>query len=287
MSAAPAPLRHLLGRLAAAGGTLSAGELARDLLALAHPVEEGLGRRLIAAALQWPLERLPERLEADALARLARGPGLDQALERADFVVVDLETTGLSVDRAHILEIGAVRVRGLRAVDRFETLVDPGGPIPHRITALTGIDSESVEGAPRLREAMAGFRSWLARSPGAPFVAHNARFDRSFVERGLARLELPPLERPVLCTRRLSRRLLPELGRYSLDALCAHLGISNAARHRALGDARATAQALVQLVRRALERPGLRQVGDLLELQTRPPAPLRGRPDRVAARGGR
>ncbi|MCZ6464522.1 MAG: exonuclease domain-containing protein [Proteobacteria bacterium] len=79
---------------------------------------------------------------------------------------------------------------------------------------------------------------------------------------------------PVFCTRRLARRLAPEIGRFDLDHVCAHFGVSNAARHRALGDARATARVWVDLLHRARER-GLRTLGDLLDHQERPPGPIR------------
>jgi len=75
---------------------------------------------------------------------------------------------------------------------------------------------------------------------------------------------------PVLCTQRLARRLLPEVGRFNLDSLCAHCGIHNPARHRALGDARATAALFVELLGIAREREGVATVGELIDLQTRP-----------------
>jgi DNA polymerase-3 subunit epsilon len=280
----PAALRLALARLGKLGAALSVPELVQRLLALSEPVEDRLARRLLAAVVGCPAEVLPDPIHARDLARLAHGPIGWVALERAEFVVVDLETTGLTARSATILEIGAVRISGLQARERFETLVDPQGAIPAGITALTGIDAASVAGAPGLAEAVAGFSAWLQRAPGAPFVAHNARFDEGFVRSALAQLGLPPLDRPVLCTRKLARRLLPELGRYGLDALSAHFGISNHARHRALGDAEAAARALLELIQRATEQGGLRTVGDLLELQAAPPARGQRGPARGAGR---
>ena len=89
-----------------------------------------------------------------------------------------------------------------------------------------------------------------------------------------------PYPGPVLCTRRLARRIVPELGRYNLDHLCAHFGISNRARHRALGDAAATATALVELLQLARARLGVETVGDLLDLHERKPKPVRRRSSR-------
>ena len=124
--------------------------------------------------------------------------------------------------------------------------------------------------APPAGPALRSFRRWLDRTPTAPFVAHNAAFDAGFVERALRESGLDAYRGPLLCTRRLGRRLLPELGRYDLDHLCAHFGISNPARHRALGDVEATARAWTKLLELAVSREGATRVGDLLDLQARP-----------------
>lgn len=242
----------------------------RRLLSLAHPLDDsGLARRLLAAAVGVATDRIPDWIGPTEIPALLHGPGVSAPLERASFVVVDLETTGLSLREARILEIGAVRVTALRRVESFQRFCDPEGPIPDRITRLTGIDARAVEGAPALDEALGQFRAWLARTPGAPFVAHNASFDERFVTRALDRAGLEPLDGPVICTRKLARRLLPELGRYGLDMLCAHFGIANASRHRALGDAEATARALIELLALARSGERLATLGDLLALQER------------------
>lgn len=273
-----------LARLAASETNAPVADLARRLLRLTRPVGEGLARRLLAAAVGVPSERVPERLGRASLPALLYGEVVERPLEGADFLVVDLETTGLSDRRARILEIGAVRVSSLRRAGTFHTLCDPGMAIPAHITRLTGIDAEAVRGAPSVVTATRAFAAWLRRFPGAPFVAHNASFDQRFTERALARAGLGGLERPVLCTRRLARRLLPELPRVGLDPLCAHLGISNPARHRALGDAQATAQALITLLELAREA-GQRTLGDLLELQGRSGRRRSSRPRRAGAGG--
>ena len=113
---------------------------------------------------------------------------------------------------------------------------------------------------------------WLDATPNAPFVAHCASFDHGFTSRALAHCGLPAYRGPVLCTRKLGRRLVPELGRYNLDSLCAHFGVANCARHRALGDADATAVVLIDLLHLALAKFELRSVGDLIDLERRPPA---------------
>jgi DNA polymerase-3 subunit epsilon len=276
------PLRRVLDRLDAAGEPLALDELARQLFALTARPPAALARRLLASALGFRPAALPEPLDLRALPRLAAGPAADVALAAAEWIVVDLETTGLAIDACTILEIGAVRVRGARLVDRFQTLVDPGVPIPPRISALTGIDRTLIDGAPPLERAIRAFRAWAGAGAEIPFVAHNAAFDERFVRRALAAHGLPDWSGPVVCTRKLARRLLPALRRYDLDTLSARFGISNAARHRALGDAEAAARALVELVAIGCAERGLATLGDLLTLQAQPAARRRRR--RRAAR---
>ena len=266
------PLRRVLDRLGARGEPLALDDLARELFALTGRPAPALARRLVATALGFAEAGLPEPLDLRALPRLAAGRIAAAPLDAAEWIVVDLETTGLSADACTILEIGAVRIAGLRIVGRFQTLIDPGVPIPPRITALTGIDRTLVDGAPPLARAIRAFHVWAGGGSALPFVAHNASFDERFVRRALAAQALPDWCGPVVCTCKLARRLLPTLGRYDLDSLAARFGIANAARHRALGDAEAAARALVELLVIARSERSLATVGDLLALQAEPVA---------------
>jgi DNA polymerase III epsilon subunit family exonuclease len=252
------------------GASIGVDELAREILALDAPIDRALARRIVAAVLGRAEASLPDRIDARRVRPAEESAVTDVRIAEAEFVVVDLETTGLSATRSSILEIGAVRVSRLRPAGRFQTLIRPPAPLSRAIADLTGIDDAMLVDAPAARPALDAFRRWLGRSGPAPFVAHNARFDASFVKRALDDLGLPPLRMPVLCTLRLGRRILPELGRYNLDRVCAHFGIRNPARHRALGDARATAALLVELLHLASSREGLETVGDLLDFQSRP-----------------
>lgn len=265
-------MRRSLTELRASGESIGLIPLAQRLLAVSSPVDPVLARCVVAMALGRPPASLPEHLSPQELRFDGEYAVSATTLERADFVVVDLETTGLAATGASILEIGAVRVSSLRIADRFETLVRPPGRIPRSITALTGIHDEMVAEAPTTRSALRAFRKWLDSTPTAPFVAHNAGFDHGFVTRGLEVWGLPEYAGPVLCTRKLARRLVPDLGRYGLDAVSAHFGISNRARHRALGDADATALALIDLLELARVRLELRTLGELIDLERRPPA---------------
>lgn len=281
--AKPALMRRSLVELRETGEPIELVPLAQRLLAVSSPLAPELARRVVGMALGRPAASLPDRFGPRDLRLDGEFDVADIPIEAADWVVVDLETTGLAATGASILEIGAVRISGLRIVDRYETLVRPPGKIPRSIIALTGIHDAMVAEAPTTRSALRAFRNWLEVTPAAPFVAHNAGFDHGFVSHGLEACQLEAYMGPVLCTRKLGRRLVPELGRYSLDALCAHFGISNRSRHRALGDADATAIALIDMLRMALADPEIRTVGDLIDLNGRPPRP-RKRKSRRAAR---
>jgi DNA polymerase III epsilon subunit family exonuclease len=282
----PERLRRSLDRVRSGGTPIAVEQLAREILALQGPVDPSVARRVVATALGLAEEALPDEIAARHVRPAEEVAVCDRPLDAADFVVVDLETTGLSPETATILEIGAVRVHGLETGGRFETLIRPPAPLSRVIADLTGIDDAMVRDAPDARFALRGFRSWFERGGPAPFVAHNARFDAGFVKRTLEDVGLPPLTAPVLCTQKLARRAFPEVGRYNLDHLCAHFGIGNRARHRALGDARATATLLIEVLERVRSRDGVGTVGELLDYQDRPIRRARGRKKKTARRKG-
>lgn len=183
----------------------------------------------------------------------------DHRLVDRPWVVVDVETTGTSADGGdRITEFAAVVVEGGRVTREFATLVHPGRSIPAFITQLTGISDAMVAGAPRFGEVAGDIRALL---DAGTFVAHNAAFDWGFVSTECARAGAPLGERDRVCTVRLARRLLRELPRRNLDSVCRHYGISIEARHRALGDAAATAQVFIRLLD-ALGRQGIDTWGE-------------------------
>jgi DNA polymerase III subunit epsilon len=156
-----------------------------------------------------------------------------------DLVFVDLETTGGNAAVHRITEVGVVRVEKGEPVEEWSSLVNPECRIPAAIESFTGISNEMVASAPRFADIAKLVLAKL-KSPthAAPiFVAHNARFDYSFLRAEFRRLELD-FSAPVLCTVKLSRRLFPEHARHSLDALMERHALVCSARHRALGDAR-------------------------------------------------
>jgi DNA polymerase III epsilon subunit family exonuclease len=269
-NAIPLALRRSLAALRARGHSLDVSELAEQLLALDAPSSPDVAKQLVAAVLGWSPETLPDRIAPEQLRPGTESAAAGIPIEAAEFVVVDLETTGLAVDECSIIEIGAVRISRLTIVERFATLLRPPGRIPRSITALTGIDDATVAEAPTLRRGLRAFRSWLDLTPSAPFVAHNASFDSRFVARAFSDYGFAPYATPVFCTQRIARRVVPQLGRYNLDHLCAHFGLSNSARHRAAGDAEVTARALLELLDLARSNHRVATLGDLLDLQEAP-----------------
>ena len=238
------------------GAPVAASDAARKLFAL-QGVSEGLARSLLDdlvsgdARLRW----------IGSAVGIAR-PERDPLLEEADYVVFDLETTGLGRG-ARICEIGAVRISALEQTATFETLVDPRAELPAAITALTGIRQADLRGAP---SAAVAVRRFMAFADDAVLVAHNARFDRSFLDRDLDRLTGKRLAAPVLDTLALARTLLAgRVARTGLASLSYFFGTQTQPCHRALPDAEATGEILLALIGLAQER-GARTLSDLYEL---------------------
>lgn len=189
------------------------------------------------------------------------------SLRDAEFAVVDVETTGTSASAGdRITEIAVVHVQGGEVGAVYSRLVNPERPIPPYITALTQISWEMVRDQPPFREVVHEIRERLV---GRVFVAHNATFDWRFVSEEVRRSTGDTLQGPRLCTVRMARRFLPALSRRSLDEVTRHLGLTIEARHRAAGDAVATAQALCRMLTLA-EDVGIRSWSELELLLARP-----------------
>ncbi len=159
------------------------------------------------------------------------------------YVAVDLETTGLDPERDAIIEIGAVKFRGDEVLGTWSNLVNPGRPIPYQIEQLTGITSLEASKAPPLSALALPFSRFVSHYP---VVAHNVKFDMSFLRRqGLLRQNLP------IDTFELASILMPHAARYSLGRLADALGIQFTTRHRALDDAKATKELFLKLLEQA------------------------------------
>jgi DNA polymerase III subunit epsilon len=188
----------------------------------------------------------------------------NQLLEKGTFVVVDVETTGMSAVDDRITEIAMMKVQAGTLVDEFSTLVNPLLTIPAFITSMTGIDNIMVQNAPTAREVVPFIAEFLG---DAIFVAHNAAFDWSFVTQTARRERGIELHNPTLCTVKLSSRILPHLPSKSLGPVAEHLNIKIPERHRASGDAYATALVLVKYLSYLQRKEGLKTTDELLKFQ--------------------
>lgn len=180
-------------------------------------------------------------------------------------VFVDIETNGLNHIRGRVVEVAAIRVEGGQIVREFNKLIDPGMPLPQFITGLTGITQEDLRDAPIF---MAIADELLEVLDGAIFVAHNVRFDYSFLKQEFKRIGKSFAPRQ-LCTVRLSRALYPEQRSHKLQSLIDRYGFAAAHRHRAYDDAHVlwqflqhaqstfAAEVLEQAIAKQLKKPSL------------------------------
>jgi DNA polymerase-3 subunit epsilon len=160
------------------------------------------------------------------------------------YSIIDIETTGGHASGNRIIEIAIFNFDGESIVDSYHTLINPECRIPSFITSLTGITDEMVTDAPVFRDVAKEILSYINESV---FVAHNVNFDYTFVKKEFETAGIV-LNRPKLCTVRLSRKIFPGLPSYSLGNLCGSLSINIRDRHRATGDAEATTQLLHRLL---------------------------------------
>jgi len=186
-----------------------------------------------APAAEWPIVRSNE-------------------LSRESYVVVDVETTGTRAYHGdRVTEVAVVLVRDGVASTVFDTLINPERSIPPAIIALTNITWEMVKDAPRFADVC---DQLLGVLEGNVFVAHNATFDWRFLSAEIERVTRRPLQGRKLCTVRMARRLVPQLRRRNLDSITSFYGIDIHARHRAGGDAEATAKVFLRLLDAARDR---------------------------------
>ncbi len=165
------------------------------------------------------------------------------SIGEAAFAVVDVETTGLGpTDR--VIEVAGLRLEGMEETGRFQSLLNPGMPIPPLARKVSGIDDTMVAQAPIFPEVAPELDRLI---DGAVFVAHNAPFDLGFLSRERRRWEMPPRKDPILDTLRLARNLIA-LPSYSLTDLRTHLQLSHTPSHRAMDDVLATASLLQTLI---------------------------------------
>lgn len=235
-------------------------DLARDVLELR-------GNPPVASKAVFTLLGRDPRFHVNAEGYWSLAPGHappGAPLSRLRYAVVDVETTGgtRGTGSDRVTEVAIVHVANGSVGESFQTLVNPGMPIPPRIQGFTGITDRMVSVAPYFDGVADQVARWIR---GRVFVAHNERFDWGHIRRELltSGADVPEVDR--LCTVRLGRLMWPRLRSHGLDSLTTHYGIRVQGRHRAFGDALATAQLLVRLLADAEARG----ISDLESLTSR------------------
>ncbi len=195
-------------------------------------------------------------------------------LRDTSFVVVDVETTGLSAAEHRITEIALVRLESGQITESFQSLVNPEQFISPFITQHTGITNAMVYDKPRFREIVPEIKNFFAKSESPVLVGHNVKFDHGFLLASFGRAGERFHAHGPLCTCRLARRLLPQLRSKSLKSVQDHFGIRNPRQHRAMADAEATAKILAHFIEQArlLE---IETLEDFLRLQFSKPPEVR------------
>ena len=159
-------------------------------------------------------------------------------MENERYVVLDIETTGFSAASHKITEIGAVKIENGEITGEFHQLVNPEVPVPWRITEITGITSEMLEEMPTIGEVLPLFFEFCE---DCAIVAHNASFDMGFIKLNAFQQGLE-CNYEIVDTLRMARKFFPNLENHKLNTVATHLNVEHINHHRAMGDARATAQ---------------------------------------------
>ena len=189
-----------------------------------------------------------------------------------DYVVFDLETTGISVMHDEVIEISAVKVADGKVIDEFTTLVNPGMSIPDEASSVNGIYDNMVADAPNFETALADFLQFIGNSI---LVGHNiASFDMKFITRDADKYWGLKIKNNYVDTLRLARAYLPQLGKYKLVDLASHYGISSDGAHRALNDCRMNQKVFEKLAKdianpseEALKVPKCPKCGSVLKIR--------------------
>jgi DNA polymerase-3 subunit epsilon len=177
---------------------------------------------------------------------------------REPFIVLDFETTGLApTDGARATEVAGVLVQDGEIVDKFQSLMNSGVSIPPFIQQLTGITNRMIANAPPTAEVM---REFVAFIGDMPLVAHNASFDKKFLDAELTRIGIKA-KQPMACSMRIARRIYPKAPNHRLGTLVkfAHIK-TDGVYHRALADSEMTARLMLEMVDELRRNHGVREV---------------------------
>ena len=183
----------------------------------------------------------------------------DKKIDEEEFVVFDIETTGLNSHTNKIIEIGAVKIKAGRIIDRYSQLINPGIPIPYHITEITSITNEQVANQPKIDEVIGKFVEFIG---DAVLVAHNAPFDMGFIKRDIKDYLNIDLESSVIDTLQMARDLFPDFKKYGLGDLNKSLGLALEKHHRAVDDSQATANMFIIFLEKYKEK-GIEYLKDI------------------------
>ncbi len=186
---------------------------------------------------------------------------LDTLIIDVPFVALDLETTGSKPPLDRIIEIGATKIIDNKLDSSFQHFINPGRTIPQFVSRLTGIDEDDLLTEPHSHDVLPSFLDFLGNSV---IVAHNAPFDHKFLQSEILEMLGVTIQNPVICSCKLARKILHFLPSKGLDAITNFLGIHVNGRHRAAGDAEATAKIFVIFLK-YLKEKGITTLGELLE----------------------
>ena len=241
LKAGPADVVDLIGHICSLPG-------APRIVAehMAHAMFAGRPQFALGSDGRWKLADVPSPTYSATRLRTQSQAGAGDLLHELSYVVVDTETTGgshWSSDK--ITEIAAVVVRNGEIVEVFETLVNPQRSIPPFVSRLTNITWDMVKNAPTFDRVVPDLMRVLE---GNVFVAHNANFDWRFITSEITRATGHQLRGRRLCTVKMARKVVPQLPRRSLDWIARYYGVEIQNRHRAGGDAIATAKCLVRML---------------------------------------
>ncbi len=183
----------------------------------------------------------------------------DKKIDEEEFVVFDIETTGLNSHTNKIIEIGAVKIKAGRIIDRYSQLINPGISIPYHITEITSITNEQVANQPKIDEVIGKFVEFIG---DAVLVAHNAPFDMGFIKRDIKEYLNIDLENSVIDTLQMARDLFPDFKKYGLGDLNKSLGLALEKHHRAVDDSQATANMFIIFLEKYKEK-GIEYLKDI------------------------
>lgn len=186
-------------------------------------------------------------------------------MNNKQYIVLDIETTWLSKHKHAITEIAAIKFDWNKIIDTYQTLINPQRNIPSWITRLTGISNEMVADAPIISQILPDFLNFIQDHI---LVAHNSSFDHWFLSENIYKHQNIRIENPVICTRKLASRLLPDLPKKNLWSICDYFQLTNNQAHRAMSDTQVTVDIFKNFLE-LLDQRWISDKTDIIEFQNK------------------